>query len=56
MLPPIRVTEDQRKRWVAAARRAGLSLSAWLRGLADAAAGPADENRPAPRKKNKAPT
>mgnify|MGYP003421650596 CR=1 FL=1 len=33
-------SEEQRARWKAAAKRAGLSLSAWLTWLADAAAPP----------------
>lgn len=35
----IRVTPDQRRSWLAAAKRAGLSLSAWLKALAERQAG-----------------
>ena len=31
----IRVREDQRRRWQQAARKAGLSLSAWMRATLD---------------------
>lgn len=34
-----RATPDQRESWVAAAKRAGITLSAWLKALADRAAG-----------------
>jgi uncharacterized protein (DUF1778 family) len=34
----LRATPDQKSRWEAAAEAAGLSLSEWLRAVADAAA------------------
>jgi hypothetical protein len=34
-----RATPDQRDSWAAAAKRAGVTLSAWLKALADKAAG-----------------
>ena len=34
-----RATPDQRDSWIAAAKRAGMTLSAWLKALADKAAG-----------------
>lgn len=38
VIPPIRVTEDQKHQYQEAAKSAGLSLSEWIRGLADKAA------------------
>jgi len=37
----LRVLPGERARWDAAAKRSGVTLSAWLRGLANAAAAPA---------------
>jgi hypothetical protein len=34
-----RATPDQRNNWAAAAKRAGMTLSAWLKALADKTAG-----------------
>jgi hypothetical protein len=34
-----RATPNQRDSWIAAAKRAGMTLSAWLKALADKAAG-----------------
>lgn len=34
-----RATPDQRDSWIAAAKRVGMTLSAWLKALADKAAG-----------------
>ena len=34
-LPPIRVTPDQKNNYKLAAEKAGLSLSAWLKKIAD---------------------
>lgn len=36
-IPPVKVTGTEKKRYKKAAKKAGLSLSAWLRSLADSA-------------------
>lgn len=48
ILVTLRATRGDRRTWGAAARRAGLSLSAWLRRLAAAACAAEPEPAPAP--------
>lgn len=43
VIPPIRVTERQKKSYQQAAKRSGLSLSGWIRKLADNASNLSDQ-------------
>ena len=47
----LRVLTEERDRWTRAADRAGVSLSAWLRGLANAAVPTTTKGGPARAKK-----
>lgn len=45
----LRVKSEERDRWQRAAKAAGLSFSAWVRGLANAAAPPSAPKKRGPR-------